>query len=274
MLSDLVKALFCTFLGLRRLSADRVRWFWLLTILLPLTGWAGDPSDPCRPMTFEGAAFTVCTLDASAHDVRLYWRNDAGEPYAQFGRIPAQVNGADLVFAMNAGMYLDDLSPAGLYIEQGEVLRRANNADGPGNFHMKPNGVLLLDAQGDARVMTTEAYLRAQPQADYATQSGPMLVIDGELHPRFIADSTSLRRRNGVGVCQGGTPTFVISERPVNFHRFARLFRDRLDCDNALYLDGTMSSLHAPGDNRSDFIRPMGPIVAAYLREGREASQP
>ena len=41
---------------------------------------------------------------------------------------------------------------------------------------------------------------------------------------------------------------FAISETPVNFHTFARLFRDRIGCRNALYLDGTISQFYDQGD--------------------------
>jgi uncharacterized protein YigE (DUF2233 family) len=225
-------------------------------------------AEPCRPYQFDGSRFTVCVIDLRMHDLRLYWKDQDEQPYASFARLPRQQGSVERVFAMNAGMYLEDLRPAGLYIEDGDVLRPANNADGPGNFHMKPNGVFMVRA-GEAAVLDTERYLAEAPTADLATQSGPMLVIDGELHHRFIPDSNSLRMRNGVGVRNGHEVLFAISEHPVNFHQFARLFRDGLGCDNALYLDGSMSSLHAPALGRSDFVRPMGPIIAAYRRQSR-----
>jgi uncharacterized protein YigE (DUF2233 family) len=173
-----------------------------------------------------------------------------------------------LVFAMNAGMYRPDLSPAGLYIEDGETLRPANAADGPGNFHLKPNGIFFV-AGDEAGVVTTERFLAEAPEVDYATQSGPMLVIEGRIHPRFLPDSTSRKRRNGVGVADAHTVVFAITERAVTFHEFARLFRDALGCDDALFLDGSISSLHAPALHRSDAIGPMGPIVAVFARKPR-----
>ena len=51
------------------------------------------------------------------------------------------------------------------------------------------------------------------------------------------------------------------SEAPVNFHEFATMFRDVLRCPDALFLDGTISSLHAPKLNRSDFRMDLGPMI-------------
>ena len=94
-----------------------------------------------------------------------------------------------------------------------------------------------------------------------------MLVIDGELHPKFLKDSDSTYIRNGVGVSEDGkTVWFAISEDAVNFHRFGSLFRDRLGTPQALYFDGNISRLYAPGIGRHDGGFPMGPIVGVVGR--------
>lgn len=234
-----------------------------VALLILLTTTARADSEPCEPRVFEEARFTVCTIDPTVHEIVLYTTDEDGRAYAGFSRLPQERDGAPLVFAMNAGMYHADLSPVGLHIEEGEEIKAISTRPGPGNFHMLPNGVFYMQ-DGTAGVATSQDFLARGVSPDLATQSGPMLVIDGALHPRFIADSTSLRRRNGVCVGDDGVVHFAISEGRVNFHLFARLFRDDLGCRNALYLDGSMSSLHAPALGRSDAIRPMGPIIAAY----------
>jgi uncharacterized protein YigE (DUF2233 family) len=89
-----------------------------------------------------------------------------------------------------------------------------------------------------------------------------MLVIDGDLHPRFLVDSDSRYVRNGVGVsADGHTAWFAISDRSVTFHEFGRLFRDGLKARNALYFDGSISRLYAPQVRRNDFGWSMGPII-------------
>jgi len=246
-------------------AAARVARLGFLVVVLAAASARAAPGDACQPYRFEGLAFTVCSFDLRAHSVRLLWKDEAGHPYGGFGRLPDEVDGEPLVFATNGGMYRPDLSPAGLYAEGGETLRPANTADGPGNFHMKPNGVFFVAGER-AAVMTTDRFLAERPEADYATQSGPMLVIDGRLHPRFLADGTSRKRRSGVCVRGGRTVVFALTEQPVIFHEFARLFRDALDCDNALFLDGTISGMHVPALGRSDLMPPVGPIIAVFAR--------
>ncbi len=150
--------------------------------------------------------------------------------------------------------------PVGLYVEDKRKLHEADTRGGETNFHMKPNGVFWI---GDhvAGVTETSRYLASPPPARYATQSGPMLIIDGKMHPKIRPDGTSQKIRNGVGVCKGGAVSFAIADDPVTFNQFARLFRDGLGCQNALFLDGSVSSLYAPELSRDDEPEPIGPIV-------------
>jgi uncharacterized protein YigE (DUF2233 family) len=235
-----------------------------LALVVPDLAWA-RPASPCMPRSFEGIPYVICTVDLREHYLRTFWSDEDGQPYGGFSRLPRSFRGAPLVFAMNAGMYHADRSPVGLYIENGEILRKANTRDGRGNFHLKPNGVFFID--GDrAGVLTTERFLAKRPRVDFATQSGPMLVIDGQLHPRFLRHSDSRKIRNGVGMLDAHTVMFAISEAPVTFFEFAQLFRQGLGAKNALFLDGSISRLYAPGLERADAPFPMGPIVAAFAK--------
>ncbi|RYH03916.1 hypothetical protein EU805_00670 [Salipiger sp. IMCC34102] len=210
----------------------------------------------CETVRFDGAAFTACAVDAAREDLRLFHRDDSGEILGAFAQIPHE-----LTFAMNAGMYHDDRRAVGLYIEDGEETAPLVTSDGPGNFGLLPNGLLCL-ADDSARVIETLAYAAEQPACRDASQSGPMLVIDGELHPRFLEDSDSLNIRNGVGTsADGARAVFVIADEPVNFHHFARFFRDYLELPDALYFDGRVSRMFAPELGRNDFGLPMGPMV-------------
>lgn len=220
----------------------------------------------CRSVEHLGAEYHVCTMDLERGRIRLFWKDEEGAPYASFSRLPREVDGGRLIFAMNAGMYREDRSPVGLYVEDGRELKKANVADGPGNFHLKPNGVFWV-AGNTAGVTETKRFVSQRKKVDFATQSGPMLVIDGKLHPRFREDGTSRKIRNGVGLSNAKTVVFAISNTPVTFTDFATLFRDTLDCDDALFLDGSVSSLLAPSLNRADFLMPIGPIVAGFERK-------
>ncbi|KCZ92328.1 phosphodiester glycosidase family protein [Hyphomonas johnsonii] len=227
------------------------------------------PVHACTPLEYDGAPYTVCAFDVADTDLRLFLTHPDGSPYGQFDRLAAQLSseGKTLAFAMNAGMYHDDRRAVGLYVENGEQAAPLIRSAGPGNFGMLPNGVFWLDA-GKAGVTETHVYetrfATAPPR--YATQSGPMLVINGALHPDFNEDGPSRKRRNGVGVSADGTRVyFAISELPVNFHSFASLFRDELHTPDALYLDGVVSKLYAPDLSRNEGGLDMGPIVGAVI---------
>ncbi len=220
----------------------------------------------CETVLFDGANFTYCEVDLSRADVRLFLRDDQGDVLGTFGRVEETLpEGARLEIAMNAGMFHEDRSPVGLYVERGEEEMRIITSDGPGNFGLLPNGVLCL-REGEAAVIESRAYAENPPACVYATQSGPMLVIDGELHPRFLEGSDSFNIRNGVGVnANGDRMWMVISDQAVNFHHFARFFRDYLETPNALYFDGRVSRLYAPQMGRSDLGFPLGPILGVVV---------
>ncbi len=242
----------------------RRRGFAALTVLSWLVCAGVAPAAAaCAPKSFDGARFTVCAFDPRHEDIRLFWKGADGRPYGSLAALAdsLKAKGQALAFAMNAGMFKEDQSPVGLYVEGG---RRLHDADtrggGKTNFHMKPNGVFWI-GDGAAGVTETSRFLAAPPAARYATQSGPMLIVDGKIHPRIQPSGTSAKIRNGVGVSDSGAVIFAIAEEPVTFDAFARLFRDALGCRNALFLDGSVSSLYAPELDRDDEIKPIGPIV-------------
>lgn len=229
-------------------------------------------SEPCRTQSFGGESYIVCSFDMIRDNIRTYWRGDNGKPYRTFAALADNLKskGGSLRFAMNGGMYSDDLRPVGLYMENGRELTRANTTTltgAPGqipNFYKKPNGVFYV-GDGAAGILETSRFLAERPAANFATQSGPMLVIDGAIHPAFIVASSDRKPRNGVGVSSGTRVHFVITRGWVNFHEFARFFRDGLGCNNALFLDGGVASgLYAPELRRNDAPGHggYGPIIA------------
>jgi uncharacterized protein YigE (DUF2233 family) len=249
----------------------------LFLMVLIFIGWCGHgiaaaedeaAAQPCEALTTSDDSFLVCRFDPRKDEIRLFLRDGEGENFGHFRRLESalEARGETLRFAMNAGMYHDDRAPVGLYVENGERLKSANTNDGYGNFHLKPNGVFFIGRDGRAGVQETAAFLKSKRRVRFATQSGPMLVIRGKIHPRFIPDSPSRKRRNGVGVRRDGTVVFALSDGLVTFDRFARLFKDTLKTPNALYLDGTISRIHAPELGRSDPGVAMGPIVGVVGR--------
>ena len=240
----------------------RAGLIWLLLLISPVAQAA-----TCTDTVFEGTSYTVCDV-AVSENVRLFQSGPNG-PYGSFAAIDKALaqQGLALGFAMNAGMFHRDLAPVGLYIENGQEMTRLITSDGPGNFGLLPNGVFCV---GDRfSVLESLTYAATKPACRYATQSGPMLVINGALHPRFVTNSESVNIRNGVGISADGTrAAFVISNAEVNFYTFARFFRDALALPNALYFDGSISRLYAPQLGRHDGGFPMGPILGVVRPRG------
>lgn len=241
----------------------------LLVLLLAACKRSEPPPEraagACTALRFEGDDFTVCRAPAAATlELHVAGRDD--RPYRSFAALE-QVLGprAERVrFAMNAGMFDEDGRPIGLAIAEGRTLKAVNRRkDGGGNFHLQPNGVFLVRDDGKAQVVTTEAF-QPGPDVRLASQSGPMLVIDGEVNPRFDADGRSRFVRNGVGIGPDGAAIFAISDRAVSFGKFARLFRDGLQCRDALYFDGSVSSLWDPANGRMDSFSGLGPMIVAF----------
>jgi uncharacterized protein YigE (DUF2233 family) len=233
-----------------------------LGLFVPLAAARPAEKPPCEAIAEADRHYTICVFDARKDQLRLFLAGADGKPYGDFHALAAAVkaDGESLAFAMNAGMFGTDFRPIGLYVEGGRQLRPANTRRGAGNFHLMPNGIFYFGG-ANAGIMETGSFLKSGLHPEYATQSGPMLVIDGVLHPKIEATGTSEKIRNGVGVRDGHIVVFAISDEPVTFYRFATLFRDRLHCPNALFLDGSVSSLYAPQSGRDDTLVPLGPIV-------------
>lgn len=202
--------------------------------------------------------YSACRIDKQAllsddYSLQLFWQqSDSTQPYLSFDNLLANLPSSQtLAFAMNAGMYNERYAPIGYTVIDGKEIRALNLNEGGGNFHLLPNGVMWWDKYGEVQITESHALDKQLKSGTavpwFATQSGPMLVIDGQIHSKFNPDSTSLKFRNGAGVCSDGSIQFVNSEEPVTFYQFAALFKDDFNCPNALFLDGGIASaLYAP----------------------------
>jgi uncharacterized protein YigE (DUF2233 family) len=257
------------------------KWLLSITFLLLLVAPGQAPAQNAvisRQVRFENASFSVVDVDLQRAKLELHWRNPAGNPFLNFQALEDYLtaNGQRLLAVMNAGIFDTSSRPLGLHIERGQVLRRLNSRrSGYGNFYLQPNGVFYLEktASGSrARLQTTIAFERDHPnirelgrsnQVLEATQSGPMLVVDGKLNSAFKVDSGNRLIRNAIGVQSSSHVVLVLTETPVNFHTLARFMRDQLECKDALYLDGNISNLYLPGDGKnSSSISDFGGMIA------------
>lgn len=229
----------------------------------------------CRSADFRDKRYTLCEVDLAQEHLQLFLNDDSGAPFKRFDALKPWLaaRGQSLVFAMNAGMYHPDFSPVGLFIAEGRELAPLSTASGAGNFFLKPNGVFYVTARG-AGIVETSGYAQVKEPVLLATQSGPLLLERGAIHPRLIPDSDSLRVRNGVGILSPQRVVFAISEGSGNFYEFALLFRDLLKCKDALYLDGSISSLYSDALGREDALRVMGPIIGVTRKVGPASGSP
>lgn len=208
-----------------------------------------------------GTTFWIHRVDPKATKIELFLPDKANEPNT-FPKLEARLasQGRRLVFAMNSGIFEGNFLPTGLHVSEGRTVTKLNLDDytkrSPDdltpNFFLKPNGVFFLRADGSPAVVESGKYATLGERPTLATQSGPLLVEAGRIHPALNAESTSQRYRNGVGVTKEGLVVFVCSVRErdkgmSNLYRFAELFRDRLACPDALYLDGDISYIHLRG---------------------------
>ena len=250
----------------------------MLALSGPVAAHESAAHAPCKSLTYEDAQYTVCQFDPKTVDLRLFLKDGEGKALGSFNAVNAELakNGEELVFAMNAGMYHKNRSPVGGYQERSQEITQINTNKGQGNFHLLPNGVFWIketresyidppEVYHDAFVASTESFMEGAHFVRDYTQSGPMLVIDGKLHPKFRKGSASRKIRNGVGKTETGDIVFVKSETPVNFYDFATLFKDELAAPNALFLDGVISRLYAQNLDRNDVGAKMGPIVGVVV---------
>ncbi|MDP4935215.1 MAG: phosphodiester glycosidase family protein [Salibacteraceae bacterium] len=212
--------------------------------------------------TLSNERFLAYEVYLKSQNLQMIWKDSDGKTVSNFKTLKQQLaeDGKTLVFAMNGGMFRVDQSPQGLYIENGKELHQINKVqEAYGNFYMQPNGIFYITNQQEAVVVATKDF---EPNKDikFATQSGPMLLIDGDFHPAFNKGSSNLNIRNGVGVLPNGNLLFVMSKVEVNFYDFAQFFKE-LGCQNALYLDGAVSRTYLPSQQWQQLEGGFGVII-------------
>ncbi|MBI5384212.1 MAG: phosphodiester glycosidase family protein [Verrucomicrobia bacterium] len=217
----------------------------LLSVQTALS-WAGQ----AERVRFAGLDFVAYWVDLESDELSLCWRDAAGKQLGTFTRLSEHLaaRSKELKFAINAGIYSREGAPVGLHVEDGRTLRPLNLGDGESgqwNFYLKPNGVFYV-AEGKPGIAESAQFAKLELRPSLACQSGPLLVSDGKIHPAFQPDSKNLHWRSGVGVTRDGRLVFAISKQALRFYDFARLFKEPLRCDHALYLDGDICAIYLP----------------------------
>jgi len=201
-----------------------------------------------KDVTFLNQKFTAFIYNSKKQDIQFFYQDDKGKNYSTFQNITKELDkeNQQLQFAMNAGIFRKNKEPEGLFVNEGTEIIPLNIEKGKGNFYMKPNGVFYIEADGKMGIMETNKFAKTEIEPQFATQSGPALILKDTLHKAFNEGSPNLRIRNGVGIISPYEAVFLISNKPVNFYDFAITFKDYFGCENALYLDGVISDIYLP----------------------------
>jgi uncharacterized protein YigE (DUF2233 family) len=234
----------------------------------------GDPSRSLKngqarnggeKVEFQGHSYDTYSVDLTKMSVKIYFKDGHGQKLETIRNLKQYLenNSSELVFATNAGMFSGDFNAIGLLIEQGKLVSPLNLKDADGNFYMKPNGVFAL-ADKQAFVLDSSKFdeLAKKVTIVNATQSGPLLLSNSNLHPNFKIESNNRAVRSGVGIVSPTKIVFAISNDSVNFFEFATLFKERFGCHDALYLDGVVSKMYLPSLKRFDLDGNFAAIIA------------
>ena len=207
--------------------------------------------------------FVNYIVNPQKQELKFFWKDKNDSNYGDFQSLKSKLKKEkkELVFAVNGGMFNKNNSPQGLYIENGEVISELDTLyGGYGNFYLQPNGLFYLTDKMKPVICKTKDF-NSSPNISYATQSGPMLVIDTKIHPKFKEGSENMHIRNGVGILPDGTLLFAMSKKIINFYDFASYFKEN-GCVNALYLDGYVSRTYLPSKNWEQNGIDFGVIIA------------
>ncbi|WP_047548690.1 phosphodiester glycosidase family protein [Psychroserpens sp. Hel_I_66] len=220
-----------------------LKFSWLSTLIQIICFWSCTSS----AQEIQDKRFVTHIVNLENQDLKFYLKADNDSNFGNFKALKKELNNKnrELVFAMNGGMYLKDGSPQGLFIEKGITKKQIDTTkDAYGNFYLQPNGIFYLTKNNKGEICKTTDF-KYTPTITYATQSGPMLVIDGDIHPVFVKGSKNVHIRNGVGILKNGALLFAMSKDTINLYDFAEFFKNN-GCENALYLDGFVSRTYLP----------------------------
>tara|TARA_B110000046_G_scaffold185004_1_gene225191 strand:- start:365 stop:1654 length:1290 start_codon:yes stop_codon:yes gene_type:complete len=224
---------------------------------------------------FKNQNYFAYIADLSIHDISLHQNyNNLNGPnakkYIQLGRVKSILNKENkkVLMVTNGGMYTNTNNPEGLLISKNKEIEPIDlgNSKQLLNFYMMPNGVFYIDSN-KANIEESKTFFKKYStniiKPLHATQSGPMLIIEGNHHRKFNYGSKSNKLRSGAGIMPNGNIVFIISNNSItNFFDFATIFKDLFMCQNALFLDGVISKMYLPDKNPNELGGNFGPIIS------------
>lgn len=215
-------------------------------------------------VSYKDVIYDFYVSDLTKEQIDLHQKKGSLSIDKVKGKLEAQKKNVKMI--TNAGMYTPSNDPEGLYISGQKQLFALDTGFRKGlNFYMLPNGVFYVDTMNNPFVVKTDAYRKFSDTKlktiSLATQSGPMLLIDGKIHYKFNRFSTSKKIRSGVGTF-GNKVVFAITRERSNFFSFASFFQDYFNCQNALFLDGAISKMYLKDGDLIDKGGAFGPVIS------------
>lgn len=206
--------------------------------------------------------FVFYELNPEKEKVEFFWKDDSGKILKNFENLKSFVESRNhnLIFAMNGGMFEVDHTPKGLYIENYKALKDIDTLSGSGNFYLNPNGIFYLTNNRKAYITKTRNFKKSK-EIKFATQSGPLLLINGKINIIFQKESKNINIRNGVGMKKNGEVVFAMSKKKISFYNFAKFFQDS-GCTEALYLDSFVSRTYYPSKKITSKDENFGVMIA------------
>lgn len=151
-------------------------------------------------------------------------------------------------FLTTASIVDSNCLPIGLYVYNKKLMKNIEAADGTGNFFLKPNGALLITDKDVIVCQTSE--INNHQNITYGIQSGPMLIINSQIHPQFNPNSNNKHIRSAVGKYKNKNGedfiVFAISQEEVTFFEIAQFFNKQYNCSNALCIESEGSVMSIP----------------------------
>lgn len=204
-------------------------------------------------LDIDKSSFDIVKITKQNIDkIFFYYKDKNNQRFEKINKLKKQ--NENLKFITNGWIFSEKFEPLWLYIENKKIISTINTDNGEWNFYIKPNGIFYIE-ENQAKIIKTDKY-EYNSQISFAIQSWPLLVIQNKINSSFDIKSKNKFIRSGVGTDDKWNVIFAISNQAVTFYEFASLFKDKLNCKNALYLDGAISEMYIPGyreDTKEEF---------------------
>ncbi len=174
----------------------------------------------------------------------------------------------ETVCISEVGFYDNGGNHIGLLQKEGQQISGIDIASsGKGNFYLVPNGVLSFDSL-TIQITESKEYNTRTLQEENSIQSGPLLIMNGKLHPKLNLFSPNKHGRSAICTITQNNERFILfvtALDPVNMYTFSVLIKQRFNCDFALLVgSGNTCTNFSPSRSSCDIPSRPWYLVATY----------